>query len=272
VIPRPQSFTLNRRNKLFSGLVFAGLGGYNCPTTLLYADSSDFGSSGTLINMDGTNWSFDPTLGRYALTHNGTDEYVAFPGRSIVGSLTMSIWCTTADRTVANKFLFSLGYNSTGSVMLYQNKSQITFIGYTGAQARPNGNAGDMIANDTWAHLVLRLTGKSLSIFVDGVSRPIDYDGTLESEWVGTTPTGDYCIGYALPRNLSTSRWSGKTSDPMLWARALSDGEIQTLADPSDPTLDGLIVGVASRSRVYFPTAIPPATTTRNLIIGGGII
>jgi hypothetical protein len=60
------------------------------------------------------------------------------------------------------------------------------------------------------------------------------------------------------------SYWTGVTSDPILWSnRILSPGEIQTLADRSDPLLDGLIVGTASRSRVYFPSAAPSSIIPR---------
>jgi hypothetical protein len=52
----------------------------------------------------------------------------------------------------------------------------------------------------------------------------------------------------------------GLVSDVAIHNRILSLGEIQTLADRSDPTLDGLLVGVASRSRVAFSGGVTPAT------------
>ena len=64
--------------------------------------------------------------------------------------------------------------------------------------------------------------------------------------------------------------WDGIIGDPLIHSRHLSSPEIQQLADPSNALLSGLIL--PPRRRWWPVVSAPTPATSRNIIIGGGVI
>jgi len=278
---RPKDFTLtHRQHALKKGLVLGGFGRF--PKSVHYRDSSLFRNNGTLTGMEpASDWLFSPELGRWALDFDGSNDYVDLGDKSLFSfngttdvPFSISAWVKTngAYFPIVSK---SNGISDAEYLLRVSVDEQIAFwcfdndgSNYTG---RTTGN-GAILAN-AWQHVTATYNGSGsssgIAIYVNGARAD-----TTDSN------AGSYSAMHNLTCPLMIGRWAssssfyagGQVSDFLVHSRALSPGEIGTLADPSDPTLDGLIVGVASRSRVYVPSGVPPSFAGRSQIIGGGVI
>jgi hypothetical protein len=90
-------------------------------------------------------------------------------------------------------------------------------------------------------------------------------DGVLNQSWAYTDSIS----------NVSTTGpvigpFQCAVGDVLLYKRALSVGEIQELHDPSNAMLSGLIL--PPRRRLWAVSGGAPPVTTRNYILGGGVL
>ena len=233
---RPTKFTLKTSNTLYSGLIFAGLG-YS-PGTSTYTDSTG-NANGTLKGFTGTGnlpanqWSLDSTLGRYCLNFNGSTDYVdcglpAFLTGLTVATLTGWANCTAE---VGNNAILS--NDTTGGAG--GRDIRISGYDYQAYQGSAFLDIGSIQSyQSTWVHLLSIFNGTAVSSYVNGVRKG---SGT-----VGTYSPAGYNLGVGWRPGSSSFYFTGKIADAMIWNRALTSGEITTLANASDPTLGGLII------------------------------
>lgn len=226
---------LNPGSPLYRGLVFAGLGPH--PGGYTYYDCSPYRNSGTLTNMDPSNWVFDPYLGRFATTYNGSDEKCTF-ATSIVNksSGTFAAWI----RSIATPSGVRVLFDSASNFSVYLSGS--TFICKAGG---PNNTPGYAVSfsTGTVAHVAMTWDSSIFRFFAwwNGVNVQ---SAVPAGQDVGVTQIGQY-YSTSLP-------WIGHVIDPLMYSRALSSSEIQQLADPSNVMLSGLVL---PPRRVLWPVA-----------------
>lgn len=260
---------LNYGHGLAKDLYFAGLGPSRFVGTTWFHDSSLYGNSGTLTNLDpATDWVFDPYLGRWFLEIVQTTpaQYVLASATDIwpLGPVTFAMWCK--DKSVANvsAILGAGAYaGSSRCSFTYTYSNQIGYWDFGGTSAGTSRLSFTPPANRAteWQHIALTADpGKGMGIY---------YNGLLVASHTGNSPTRARSteptyIGYnaASP----AERFLGSVSDFLVYGRILSLPEIQTLAN-LDPWLGGLILPPTPKLLPTATTETPPAVTYRPMMM-----
>lgn len=275
---RPDQFTLNASHTLAQGLVFAGLG--QIPGSTRYHDSSVFGNTGKLTNMDpATDWV--PALGRYA-THQGVSggagEYIEIPASLGISSLTaLSIggW----QKVIGGEQFHSLLYNANSVLSartLYSDNTGIeTYWGsrtwrfcvqLTASPWAVEASGGTV--GTSWTHVLGTFDASVIRLFING---------NLVAENAGTSVSIQAFSKWFSGQNTSNADYNNfQSADLVAYNRAIPLAQVQQLADPSNVMLSGLI---NPPRRKWWPVAAggTPATfkavwaARRRQVIGGGI-
>jgi hypothetical protein len=250
---RPDSFTLDRDNSLYTGLVFAGLGCH--PNSKEFFDSCGdqnygAGNHGTLTNMAipataTSGWQWNNYLRRNVLRFNGVDNYIALNAGQLPNhtsaAWSMSLWVKLNYVTYEGLFI-----TDGQGLSVYSSNTWALSAGSVGALRRYSAPAP---AVDIWSHLLGTWNGSTKLLFINGVV------GT-EHATDNMAVDGTYNIG----RSSYPSYTNGIISDPITWNRVLSTSEIAQLADPSNFMLSGMLLPPRRRS---FATAVAAATSSR---------
>ena len=169
-----------------------------------WTDLSGRGNSGTLINMDGTNFN---SANGGSLTFDGSDERVDTLNVSSLTNMTIEIWIYDT-RSSGNRDI--LTYN--------ENSASYTFNGTTFRTDR-NGAAGRSIAGvgnpplNTWYRFCYVKNG---DLYINETR----YTGT----GTDTTPSGIISLGNS--RSDINNRLNGRISNAKIYNRALSATEV----------------------------------------------
>jgi hypothetical protein len=253
---RPDTFRFNPHAPLAQGLVFAGLGQRGPDRTSHYQDSSLYGISGRLVNLDAvTDTLWEPSLGRWLMSPTADGEYIEIPTTSPVCAVglswTLAAWVkpvtlqTSAGiwsqwQATNNYRAYSWYTSSAGDMRLYLSTDGVTTSTKTLA-------ANGSLANGVLAHIAITFDNGVATAFVNGVaSASQTYAFSSVFPGVGTSKiAGSY----------ATTRTIGRIGDTLGWLRPLSLPEIEELADPSNTMLGGLLL---NPRRVMFPAVVAP--------------
>jgi hypothetical protein len=251
---RPARFTLNTSHPLAQGLVFAGLG--NHPGGDRMYDSSGYRRDGMFIRMDAaSDWNITSKLGRASLDFDGSDKSVRITSAIIPANHTVavSLWLYDREGNLQNWPVNSYG---ASELVIRQEAGQTVDFVLNSFSTNDRVEAGTAILNE-WCHLVGQYDGTNLQIWQNGI--------LLGS----VVPTGSWngANGFSLGVG-SASFCDCRMADVLIHDRALTTSEIQSLADPSNILLDGLIEPDSTRTTVIFnspveeePEEIPRVTT-----------
>ncbi len=209
------------------------------------ADSSGWGSSGTLLNGPTITTSTAPTnfTNGYALSLDGINDYVDTDASSlnITGPVTISVWIKpTAPvasgspqllviRTLNSQYItYVMSLDATGKVIMASKDTDL-HNEYTSSTT--------VMSTTNWNHVVGVYDGSAFKIYVNGVLEgihPISY--TPPSTPVSHTQLGHASVdpfwGY----------YKGLMDDVRIYNRALSTGEIAALAAGNQPSLQKAII------------------------------
>ena len=169
-----------------------------------WTDLSGRGNTGTLINMDGTN--FSSTNGGY-LTFDATNEYITSTFSTTSGqAVTYSGWLYSIETVTYRNFVDSVTANP---MIWWNNSGQIEFD--AGSHTTP------AVYRNQWVHVALSKPSgsSSASYYVNGVL-------------VGTG--GAYTTPALTPtwfNRAGGQTWRGNASNVQAYNRALSAAEIQ---------------------------------------------
>lgn len=252
---RPESFTLDRNSPLANGLVFAGLAPGGLVGSTLYPDSSLYGNNGTLTNMDGSNWVFDPYLGRFVCTFDAVDEEIIVGSNGLSDStqdFTASCWWKSG---TCDTYACFITFNRRGIGARINGQVGVLYPGTSGNLKYMSGNP--LVTDGTYYHLAATRTGSTYALYINGTERAMIGVNT------GLELTNVYRIG----RGFTTNYIGGSLADVMFWNRVLSSAEISQLADPSNTLLSGLIL---PPKRTYFPiasTQAPQPPSARKIVV-----
>lgn len=236
---RPQNFRLNVHSPLYSGLVFAGLGGRNCARTLRYADSSPYGNHGTLTNMDPpTDWVWSSELGRWVLDFDGSNDLVNLPNSNVIfpsgasaGTIVAMVWPSSL--FLAGRIYSFVNMSGGSAFAITGGERSSRFSGFL--RNFSNGliqiDSTETYSGGYWYGIALTAETSNGNLYIDGKlaanSSIVNISTTLNS--MGASPTR-----VAVAPNGTQYCWLGQIADTAAWSRALSLSEISALADPTN--------------------------------------
>ncbi len=244
---RPDFVQIDPTHHLADGLVFAGLGGFAGSTVL--QDKSLHGNNGTLTNMTPSeDWVFSDELGRWGVAPSSLGDYVSAANIQFSNDREYSLgcWFSRDSGAAALATLISQGTTGSDEFMLRTTATTVQF--YAGSGTTPSTT----ISENTLYHVMVRYMGDSgrCELYLDGVLAATD-----TNSYSHTTTTNSLQLAGA---GSEAGRWFvGDIIDPCIWTRPLSPAEIQSLADPSNVMLDGLIQ--EQYSRAMFPAGSVPS-------------
>lgn len=264
---RPDIFTLNASHTLANGLVFAGLGAHAGSTR--YHDSSAYGNTGTLTNMEpATDWVWDRTLNRMVIDCDGTNDYVETSHiAGTVSNVTVCAWVyfnrdTNLETIIGAR---SGGINLRLRGDLAGDPLQMSFNGVSDASSDSNP-----VSVGKWTHIAAKNDGVKTYFMINGMA----FSNLNQSAFTATTYKT--FVGSLNDSGSRTASLSGRISDPLIFARFVSDPEIMMISDPSNVMLSGLIL---PPRRKWWPVVSGAAptfkaawATKRRQTIGGGVI
>ena len=197
------------------------LASYNPSTSgTTWTDLSGNGRTGTLTNMDGTN--FNSSLGLGSLSFNGSDEFVQCAGSSIVTEeATFIVWMyrgVFADQY--DGILFSRGANTTG--IHFQNGG---LLAYTWNDASDTYNWGSnlTIPTNEWAMCAVSVRRSAATAYLCKASGITNSTNTVTH----TIPTTLDDIKVGKDDGNESRYYAGSIAQALIYNRALSATEIQ---------------------------------------------
>jgi hypothetical protein len=191
------------------------------------ADSSGYGSQGTLVGMTGTEWTTGTLDG--ALGFNGSAQYVdcgSATNLQLAGSATISAWVKMGPGS-ADAYMGIAGKmtaNPYDGFALVRHSSN-AFRLWVGNLDGDNltGISSDVTYSDTdWHHVVGVISDGTSSLYVDGVKQ-------TEEAPVRLADTGDFAYIGKQYSNTDERYWNGDIDDVRIYYRALSAQEISGL-------------------------------------------
>ncbi|MDP6417181.1 MAG: LamG domain-containing protein, partial [Gammaproteobacteria bacterium] len=197
------------------------------------ADSSGYGNNGTLIGMDGTEWTAGIRDGALELAGGsaGTPKYVRFEDVSslqLSDNATISAWVKMNEGNdgvymgIAGK-LVSGYYEGFALVRHASNVFRLWCDDGEGNLAGHDASSDDTYTDTEWHHLVGVMNGNTSTLYVDGVKQ-------VQEGSVDLHDSGTYAhIGKQYSDDSSHRYWNGLIDDVRIYYRALSAQEIAGL-------------------------------------------
>ncbi len=196
-------------------------------TGLTAADSSGYGNDGTLVAMEGTEWT--PGLRDGALAFDGNGQYIDCDNPTslqLAANLTLSAWVKMepdnqdAYMGIAGKMVAN-PYAGFGLVRHNTNVFRFWVANPSGADLAP-ATSDDTYTDTEWHHLVGVVNDNTSSLYVDGVKQ-------FEEAPVNLTDTGDFAFVGKQYSNTDERYWNGLVDDVRIYYRVLSEQEISDL-------------------------------------------
>lgn len=218
------------------GMVFGGFAPH--PGGWDFHDCSLQPKNGRLTNMTpATAWQWSEELVRQAVAHDGLDDRIVgslLPGIDISRPCSAAIWFRTNSTTAEQQIMehqVSLN-NRPVTISLNRTAGRVYVMTYTGVFRAKWASYGDT----EWHHVAMTWDGSSVVRgWLDGVEM------TNDSELGFSGPPEGFFIGQQTAFPAFDRPLNGRISDAVLYRRIITPTEIATLADRSDPFLDGLI-------------------------------
>jgi len=227
---RPERFRLNASHPLAQGLVFAGLG--NNPGSERYYDSSVYQRHGTGI-FASTGARSGIKIGRQMLLLRGhtADDYITLPNAPATsgGGFTFSCWYLSTDTDADNQYVVSV----TGSTDNRLNITDTQCV-FEYADSMETSTAYTNADDGTLVHFAYFRPPFGTTVY-------FYKNGQLADSQYNTGLGGVFTFDRIGINGYGADEFDGYIGDIVLHDRALSLSEIQTLADPSNIMLDGLI-------------------------------
>lgn len=250
-LQRPEVFKINTKHPLAQGLIFAGFG--HSPGSALYVDSGPAMMHGVLNTMTPvTDWVWAPEIGQFVLEFDGSDDYVSItdnPLLDISGNKTLCCWVkmptvsngcgfTGKSNSTYNGMALGYGWNTNGFMALCWNSTNNPWI------------ARDATRDYEWCHLSAVQHGSTRYIYVwDKLGlRTSSYSSGGTHTWDNILPLRIGDAGSQKPPN------GTKIGSVQVYNRALSGYEVQQLANPYDPMLNGLLEYPKRQSFLMYQT------------------
>ena len=164
----------------------------------------------------------------YALTFNGTTQYVSVANNSSLSStsqLSISVWvnetASKANATVVDKELYLNGTSNSGYFLRIYS---LTPLFYIDNNTQYGVSASSPITAGIWHHLVGTYDGSTFNLYVDGV---LSNSNSIGSHPISTN-TGILAIGRTA--QIVSYLFNGSIDDVRIYNRALSANEVYRIS------------------------------------------
>jgi len=202
-----------------------------------YSDSSGNGHHGTVVGTDGTDIVNDPVRGQVLSLPGFDDQYVEIGAVGISGAMprTIACWAKAAHTEIPDwSLIFGFTEGSTDGTGVSGSHFNLGSLGGPGGiGAHVWGWEETMVSDQeglNWHHYAMTYDGTSIAYFLDGIQMDSD---TGKSNVFDLSPSGDRVhIG---SRITHTNSFPGNVDDAVIYNRALSAGEILSLAGNTAP-------------------------------------
>ena len=230
---------------LYSGSIQPLAGAWNVirgNPTAVAIDSSGNNNTGTYIGSPSP-CNAPPALIYDKLgtgvTFNGTSQYVSASNVAFSGltSLSLTAWYKTTETKVEQFLIYHNSTNANGFLMEMINSTFCTLSGQigNGTTLVTVSEGGAISSNDgNWHHAAMTWDGTTIKIYRDGVFR----NSQLLS---GSLPTTTNGVGIG-QGNTAAKYFNGSIDDVRIYNRALTSGEIATLASGSIGATDSSLI------------------------------
>jgi len=229
-----------------------GNGGWSDNATIIIPNGSETIDGGTSLVCDtnkgqtslvsnGTAWFV--TAGDYSaytkassLTFDGVDDYVDLGDvNSLTGNFSVSAWVRPTSVTGAYQTAVGKRVSAAGACNyeLAVDTTSAKFSWYS-----HNGSSGDyvessqVLANDTWYHLVVTLAGTTLNMYANGSN--VKSAHTLSNAVVANAGS----LGFGRAGSYTSEYFPGQILQVATWESTLTSGNVTTLYNsgvPVDP-------------------------------------
>ncbi len=269
---RPELWQVSARHPWVRDRSIIFFGGGNAPGGLWYCDSARpgnlNGNHGTLTNMAvpataTSGWTWIPQLGRFGTVHDGTNDFVdCGTGLGKPLNWTIAVFVNPIAIQAAGIMFSSDAAGTTKYTWgIYASPSNLRIHVSSGVGAQIAQIVGEYTAANwpigSQTHIAATVDGSFIRYYRNGtlIGSPV-----AQTAAMGGTPYGFSLGRYGAYDGLY---WQGGLSDAGLWNRVLSPAEINTLANPSDPSLGGLIEPVWQR---VYATAVAAGNRRRRVM------
>lgn len=183
-------------------------------------DCSGTGNDGTI---NGATWVYSPGQG-WVLDYDGSD-YVEVPDDPSLepNTLTVSAWVNLDSLVDWENFVSKWGSGGNQyNLQLDGVDNSITFVVQNAAGTSYRADSGVVPSTGEWYHAVGTWNGTDVSICVNGtLEASVSLSGDLNS--------GTESVYFGAEDGAATIRLDGTTGGVLIYARALSDGEIANI-------------------------------------------
>jgi hypothetical protein len=228
------------------------------PTGLTLRDWSGFGNHGTLTNGP----TFATNAGRYALSLDGSDDYVSLTSGSVrPANITVAAWIYVTSAAGTGKF-GGVAYSFATTTPSGDDWSLSEFNGsirVSSAATYHNGMSGTITRN-SWVHVAMtRAAGATPKAYIDGSE--VSLSG-------GISLGGGWTAGAAVGRWFASSAYclQGAVDDVRIFDRVLTEKQIRMLASRR-----GISYELAPRRKARLAAFRAYWATRKAQIIGGGL-
>ena len=197
-----------------------------------WTDLSGNGRTGTLTNMDGTNFN---SANGGSLTFNGSDEYINLSNRSLplinVSQFTYStfIKITGSTTNIATFFSFGNGDNFPNDILFYYDNTNLLF------QVNNNNDGGGSFAytRGSWSNISVVYDGTQstnatrLKVYLNTVQQTLTFNYTVPATTSSVNYTGAGIGAYSTNGFTANTSMTGNVGTASLYNRVLTATEIQ---------------------------------------------
>ena len=198
--------------------------------------------NGTLLGFDSnSNAHWVPGKTGGALRLDGVDDYVSFPGATLLNDLAPMTFSGWVMREIGSGggYLIAKRSSTVGYWRLHSGANNLTWVRqFTGSD--PSYTSADPTTQDQWTHVAFTWNGKAsganTQLYLDGVQSA--NPGRVNGNGAPVSDSGNlFTIGNR-PQN-NSSYFKGKLDDFRIWNRVLLPHEVNTLyQSPSFPLTD----------------------------------
>jgi hypothetical protein len=197
------------------------------PSAKEIVDESGEGNDGKIVNVE---WIKDGHQGG-AASFGPTDSYITVPNKTKLNPdvLTLAAW--TKISNIRWRHIFDKGYGQGYALAI--NPSGFVFLKVVNAFAQP----GIQVTDGQWRHVVGTFDGADVKMYING-------ELADKRPWKGAVPRTPYDLTIGAKRSntkgplgMAAGSFNGLMDDVMMFNRALSDDEVQTLFKAQGGTL-----------------------------------
>lgn len=185
--------------------------------------------NGVASNADGAGMSYVNGILDQAISFDGVDDHVTIstsaPAALNLTTLSISMWIKSTTANPSGTSLISTGTQNNNKGFLIQWLFGYIYVQrmISGSNEQIRSSSGTLLPANTWTHLVVVISGTSVTIYINGsaIATTGSWTGSVNSYLGSNFFIGMRADGYQL--------WKGNIDDVGVWNVALGASDVSTL-------------------------------------------